>query len=413
MDTTPNLALPYILASQAQKHVTHNEAIRALDALVQISVADRDLAATPGSPAEGDRYIVATAATGAWSGHDGEIAAWQDGTWRFYAPMEGWLAWVTDENALLVFDGAVWLTAAAAAALQNVPMLGLNAVADAINRLVLAAAASLFDHAGAGHQQKINKATAADTASQLYQSNASGRAELGLVGDDDFHVKVSADGSAWYEAVVIDRDSGKIGFGTNAPTSRITASENAVAPPPAATGTLTHLVQADGVACRFFLDAFASNAQLNFRRANGTNASRSALASGNSIGRFSVFGYGATGFSSTSRGGLNIVASEDWTDTAQGTRLDLLVVANGAAAESIALSAIGNGNVRVGSDASAACKLDVDGPVRVKGYTVATVPSAAAGAGQIIYVSNETGGAVLAFSDGTNWRRVTDRAVIS
>jgi hypothetical protein len=167
------------------------------------------------------------------------------------------------------------------------------------------------------------------------------------------------------------------------------------------------------VSCRFFLDAFASNAQLNFRRANGSNASRVALASGNSIGRFSVFGYGATGFSSTSRGGLNIVATEDWTDTAQGTRLDLLAVPNGAAVEGIALTALGNGNVRVGSDATAACKLDVDGPVRVKGYTVAGVPSAAAAAGQIIYVSDESSGAVLAFSDGSNWRRVTDGAVVS
>lgn len=59
------------------------------------------------------------------------------------------------------------------------------------------------------------------------------------------------------------------------------------------------------------------------------------------------------------------------------------------------------------------CKLDVDGPARVKSYAVAGVPSAAAGAGQMIYVSNETGGAVIAFSDGTHWRRVTDRAVIS
>ena len=45
-------------------------------------------------------------------------------------------------------------------------------------------------------------------------------------------------------------------------------------------------------------------------------------------------------------------------------------------------------------------------------YTVATLPSAAP-AGRIIYVSNETGGAVLAFSDGTDWRRVTDRAIVS
>ena len=53
-------------------------------------------------------------------------------------------------------------------------------------------------------------------------------------------------------------------------------------------------------------------------------------------------------------------------------------------------------------------------PAGMKSYTVATVPSAStAGAGATIYVSNESGGAVLAFSDGTNWRRVTDRAVVS
>jgi hypothetical protein len=40
-DTTPNLTLPYIVAAQAQKHVTHSEAIRMLDALLQIAVVDR------------------------------------------------------------------------------------------------------------------------------------------------------------------------------------------------------------------------------------------------------------------------------------------------------------------------------------------------------------------------------------
>lgn len=52
------------------------------------------------------------------------------------------------------------------------------------------------------------------------------------------------------------------------------------------------------------------------------------------------------------------------------------------------------------------------GSFRVAPYAVAGVPSAAVGGG-VIYVTNETGGAVLAFSDGTNWRRVTDRAIIS
>lgn len=71
------------------------------------------------------------------------------------------------------------------------------------------------------------------------------------------------------------------------------------------------------------------------------------------------------------------------------------------------------GNVGIGTS-SPGCALDVAGPIRCGSYTVGTVPSASAvGAGAQIYVSNESGGAVMAFSDGTSWRRVTDRAVIS
>lgn len=70
------------------------------------------------------------------------------------------------------------------------------------------------------------------------------------------------------------------------------------------------------------------------------------------------------------------------------------------------------GDAGIGTE-NPSTKLHVNGPARVGTYTVAAVPSASTvGAGTIIYVSNETGGAVLAFSDGTNWRRVTDRAVI-
>ena len=67
MDDTPNLGLPYIMAAQSQKHVTHNEAIRALDAIVQLSVLDRDLSTPPTTPADGARYIVASSPTGAWT----------------------------------------------------------------------------------------------------------------------------------------------------------------------------------------------------------------------------------------------------------------------------------------------------------------------------------------------------------
>ena len=67
-DATTLLLLPYILAAQSQKHVTHNDALRILDGLVQLSVLDRDLTAPPGSPADGDRFLVASGATGDWAG---------------------------------------------------------------------------------------------------------------------------------------------------------------------------------------------------------------------------------------------------------------------------------------------------------------------------------------------------------
>lgn len=213
MDETPNLRLPYIMAAQAQKHVTHNEAIRALDAILHLSVRDRDLAAPPGSPIDGDRYIVAAPATGDWTAHENEIAAFQDGAWMFYAPREGWTAWLADENAAVVWDGAAWVAIGSGGGSGSNPaMLGINATADATNRLSVSSPASLFSHEGSGHQIKINKASASDTASTLYQTGFEGRAEMGLTGDDDFHFKVSPDGAAWNEAIVIARDTGAVTF---------------------------------------------------------------------------------------------------------------------------------------------------------------------------------------------------------
>lgn len=210
MDTTPNLTLPYILASQAQKHVTHNEAVRALDALVHLMVLDQDLATPPGAPADGDRYIVAASPSGDWTGQAGKIAAYQDAAWAFHTPREGWTAWVADEHAHYVWTGSAWVQVASPG--TGAPLWGINATADTTNRLAVASDASLFDNAGTGHQLKINKNAAGDTASTLYQTGYSGRAQYGLTGDDDFHVKVSPDGSAWTEAIVVDRTSGAARF---------------------------------------------------------------------------------------------------------------------------------------------------------------------------------------------------------
>jgi hypothetical protein len=270
MSETPSLGLPFLAAEQAQKHVTHNEALGMLDALVQLAVKDRSLAAPPGSPAAGDRYIVAAGATGAWTGHQDDIAVWDASAWSFHAPREGWRAWIDDENALAVFDGAAWVELGATiGVLQNLTRLGIGTTADATNPLAaklnkaLWTARTVAEGGDGDLRYTMNKESAADVLSLLLQTGFSGRAEIGLVGDDDLSIKVSADGSAWSEAL------------------RLKAS-----------------------------------------------------------------------------------------------------------------------------DGSARLKLETS--------TVAALPSAATrGAGALIYVSDEAGGTVIAFSDGTAWRRVTDRAVVS
>lgn len=213
MDTSPNLGLPYIASAQAQKHVTHNEAIRALDALVQLAVLRNDLATAPTNAADGDRYIVASAATGDWAGNEGNIAAFQDNAWIFYTPETGWRAWVESSSSLVVWAGSQWVGAGGGSGSTNpTPLVGVNATADATNRLSVSSAASLLNHEGNGHQLKINKNASTDTASLLFQTGFSGRAEFGTTGDDDFHVKVSPDGSTFHDALLIDKDTGEVSF---------------------------------------------------------------------------------------------------------------------------------------------------------------------------------------------------------
>jgi hypothetical protein len=219
MTVTPHLALPLIAAAQAQKHVTHNEAITALDALVQLAVIDRDLSLPPATPAPGDRYIVAGAGTGAWTGKGGQIALWQDGAWRHFAPSRGFLAYVLDESVLVAWNGAAWANALSAiTAFQNLTLLGLGTTADATNPFsaklnkALWAAKTVAEGGTGDLRYTMNKETGAKTVSLLLQSAFSGRAEIGLTGDDDLHIKVSPDGAAWTEALKINRTTGFVSF---------------------------------------------------------------------------------------------------------------------------------------------------------------------------------------------------------
>ncbi len=207
-----HLKLPYLAAAQAQKHVTHNDALRLLDSIVQLVVLDSSLADPPASPADGDRYIVADSATGDWAGHDGEVASFVDGAWAFAAAEAGWLAFDVAASALLVRQAGGWEPLGGF--LGAIDQLGINATADATNRLAVSSEAVLFSgieaaDGGSGDIRfVVNKEADGDTASLLFQSGWSGRAEVGLAGDTDFVFKVSADGSAWTEAIRIDKDTG-------------------------------------------------------------------------------------------------------------------------------------------------------------------------------------------------------------
>ncbi len=77
----------------------------------------------------------------------------------------------------------------------------------------------MFDHAGADHQIKVNKASTPDTASLLFQSAYSGRAEMGLAGTDGFAIKVSANGTAFTTALITDAATGTVALpeGISAP----------------------------------------------------------------------------------------------------------------------------------------------------------------------------------------------------
>ncbi|MEM6497156.1 MAG: DUF2793 domain-containing protein [Pseudomonadota bacterium] len=214
MEHTPNLKLPFIAAAQAQKHVTHNEAIRALDAIVQLAVQGRGLSTPPTQPSDGDRFIVGSAASGSWEGKENQVAAFQDGAWMFYVPVEGWIAWVADENTLVAWDGAGWVVAGGGST-NPAPLVGVNTTADPTNKLSVKSDATLFSHddvtPGSGDmRQVLNKASASHTVSQLYQSNWSGRAETGLTGDDTFQIKVSADGATWHQALIVEPSTGVV-----------------------------------------------------------------------------------------------------------------------------------------------------------------------------------------------------------
>lgn len=110
MSNTSNLQLPYLAVGQAQKHVTLNQSLRRLDAILQLSVVSATTTAQPASPVDGSVYIVPPGKTGAnWAGFaNWSLGYYRDGAWEQITPREGWIAYVRDTDRLMIHTGASW-----------------------------------------------------------------------------------------------------------------------------------------------------------------------------------------------------------------------------------------------------------------------------------------------------------------
>ena len=254
MEETTNLKLPLLVPNQSQKEITHNEALVILDNLVNNGVKDKDLTTPPKNPSQNDLYIVGVGATGEWVGKDNQLAFYDNG-WRFCQARQGTKYWVIDENCIYVFNMTSWskfsggegggssgsgeggatslsqlddvsLTSISkddilkfnggsfvnSKSLNNLEGVGINCEFDEDNKLMVKSDYVLFDNNGGDSKIKANKSSTTQTASHLFQNNYSGRAEFGLIGNDDFSLKVSSDGGEWKEAFVVDKATGNIDF---------------------------------------------------------------------------------------------------------------------------------------------------------------------------------------------------------
>ena len=168
--------------------MTHNEALLRLDALAQLCVRERSRTSPPTDPAPGERHIVAAGATGAWVGHEGEVAL-HDAGWRFLVPGVGWRAYVEAEGRTLTHDGIGWRDLLAAT-----PGGGVR----------LCAEEEELDLAGAVVEATLaipNRAIGLAVASRTLAAVAPGATNVGVIGPQAFYadtpLRVTALGGAF------------------------------------------------------------------------------------------------------------------------------------------------------------------------------------------------------------------------
>jgi hypothetical protein len=108
MDATQRLGLPLIASGQAQKEVTHNEALLLADLLIGGAVEEPPRNAPPAGPAAGQAWIVGPSPSGAWAGKSGCVAGHTPGGWRFVAATEGFSLLVKSTGTFATYREGAW-----------------------------------------------------------------------------------------------------------------------------------------------------------------------------------------------------------------------------------------------------------------------------------------------------------------
>ena len=151
--STPILSLDELVEAQASKYVTHNTALRQIEAFT-IRVLDRNSSGPPGSPSDGDAYIV-DSATGNWSSFSvNDIAAYIGSTWYAVTPKEGMRVWVNDEDSLYVYYSSAWNVLASSGA-SHTQLHSMTSTSDH-----QAGNNKLFYSDGSAHVQELSLAAA-------------------------------------------------------------------------------------------------------------------------------------------------------------------------------------------------------------------------------------------------------------
>ncbi len=106
--TTPRLSLPLLAPGQAQKEMSHNEALARIDLALHGNIIAAGAEIPPESPVSGQCWIIGDAPEGDWAGHSGEVAGWTGGGWRFLAPCEGMRLWLGASGGFALFSAGSW-----------------------------------------------------------------------------------------------------------------------------------------------------------------------------------------------------------------------------------------------------------------------------------------------------------------